>query len=100
MWFEAVLGLCLGCELYRLMVRHGWRTEDDAFEICPNGACDVRVDRGVALATPATIPGDDPGRRPRATTPGDDPGHAHCRLSHENTSLSRHRVLGDRFCVD
>jgi hypothetical protein len=43
MWLEAVLGLCLGCELYRFMVRHGWRGKDDAFEICPNGACDVRA---------------------------------------------------------
>ena len=41
MWLEAVLGLCLGCELYRLMVRRGWRATDDSFEICPNGACDL-----------------------------------------------------------
>jgi hypothetical protein len=41
MWMEAVLGLCLGCELYRLVVRRGWRSPDDAFEICPNGACDL-----------------------------------------------------------
>jgi hypothetical protein len=41
MWLEAVLGLCLGCELYRAMVRRGWRATDDAFEICPNGACDL-----------------------------------------------------------
>jgi hypothetical protein len=42
MWMEAVLGLCLGCELYGLMVRRGWRTPDDAVEICPNGACDLQ----------------------------------------------------------
>jgi hypothetical protein len=41
MWMEAVLGLCLGCEIYRLMVRRGWRTPDDAFESCPDGACDL-----------------------------------------------------------
>jgi len=41
MWLEAVLGLCLGCELYRLMVRRGWRPADDAFEICAGGACDL-----------------------------------------------------------
>lgn len=41
MWLEAVLGLCLGCELYALMVRRGWRGKDDAFEICANGACDL-----------------------------------------------------------
>ena len=41
MWLEAVLGLCLGCELYGVMVRRRWRARDDAYEICPNGACDV-----------------------------------------------------------
>jgi len=39
MWLEAVLGLCLGCELYGLMARRGWRAPDDAFEVCTNGAC-------------------------------------------------------------
>ncbi len=41
MWMEAVLGLCLGCEIYGVMVRRGWRPPDDAFEICANGACDL-----------------------------------------------------------
>ena len=41
MWLEAVLGLCLGCELYGLMVRRGWRRRDDAFEVCAGGACDL-----------------------------------------------------------
>jgi hypothetical protein len=41
MWLEAVLGLCVGCELYRVMVRRGWRAKDEAYEICPNGACDL-----------------------------------------------------------
>jgi hypothetical protein len=41
MWLEAVLGLCLGCELYGLMARRGWRAPDDAFEVCANGACDL-----------------------------------------------------------
>ena len=41
MWLEAVLGLCLGCELYRLMVRRGWRATDGGFEVCPGGACDL-----------------------------------------------------------
>ena len=43
MWMEAVLGLCLGCEIYGVMVRHGWRALDEAFEICANGACDLDV---------------------------------------------------------
>jgi hypothetical protein len=41
MWMEAVLGLCLGCEIYGVMVRRGWRAPDDEFENCANGACDV-----------------------------------------------------------
>ena len=41
MWLEAVLGLCVGCELYGILVRRGWRHEDPAFEICANGACDL-----------------------------------------------------------
>jgi hypothetical protein len=43
MWMEAVLGLCVGCEIYGLMVRRGWRAPDDAFEICVSGACDLDV---------------------------------------------------------
>ncbi len=41
MWLEAVLGLCLGCELYGLMVRRGWRATDAEYEICPGGACEI-----------------------------------------------------------
>ena len=40
MWMEAVLGLCLGCEIYRVMVRRGWRAPDDGYEICTNGVCE------------------------------------------------------------
>jgi hypothetical protein len=43
MWMESVLGLCLGCEVYGVMVRRGWRAPDDAFENCANGACSVKV---------------------------------------------------------
>jgi hypothetical protein len=39
MWLEAVLGLCLGCEVYRVMTRRGWIAKDDGFEVCSNGAC-------------------------------------------------------------
>ncbi len=41
MWLEAVLGLCIGCEIYRLSVRRGWRGQDDAIEICAGGACEI-----------------------------------------------------------
>jgi len=39
MWLEAVLGLCLGCELHRLLVRRGWIAPDEAYEVCSGGAC-------------------------------------------------------------
>ena len=39
MWMEAVLGLCLGCEIHGLMVRRGWAAKDEAFEVCAQGAC-------------------------------------------------------------
>ena len=39
MWMEAVLGLCLGCEIHGLMVRRGWVAKDEAFEVCAQGAC-------------------------------------------------------------
>lgn len=42
MWLEAVLGLCLGCEIYRHLVRLGWMKPDKDFEICTNGACTVQ----------------------------------------------------------
>lgn len=41
MWLEAVLGLCLGCEIHRLLVRRGFATKDDAFEICAHGSCTI-----------------------------------------------------------
>ena len=55
MWLEAVLGLCLGCELYSLMVRHGWRAQDAGYEICPDGVCNVEAGarRGSAGFSPA-----------------------------------------------
>lgn len=45
MWLEAVLGLCLGCEIHRLLVRRGWMTPDPDYEACTNGACTVRPPR-------------------------------------------------------
>ena len=37
----AVLGVCVGCELYGFAVRRGWWREDDAIEICASGACEI-----------------------------------------------------------
>jgi hypothetical protein len=39
MWLEAVLGLCLGCEIHRLLVGKGWAARDESFERCAGGAC-------------------------------------------------------------
>ncbi|EHR73398.1 hypothetical protein BurJ1DRAFT_4612 [Burkholderiales bacterium JOSHI_001] len=44
MWLETALGLCLGCEIYRLAVRRGWMRVDDAFEVCTHGACSLPAD--------------------------------------------------------
>lgn len=41
MWCEAVLGVCVGCELHAFLVRRGWATKDEAFEVCAGGVCDV-----------------------------------------------------------
>jgi hypothetical protein len=50
MWLEAVLGLCIGCEVYGLLVRRGWIAADDAVEVCSNGAC---APAGTLESTPA-----------------------------------------------
>lgn len=42
MWLEAVIGLCLGCEIHRRLVRLGWMQPDKDFEICANGSCTVQ----------------------------------------------------------
>lgn len=44
MWLETALGLCLGCEIYRLLVRRGWVKVNDAFEVCTHGACSLAGD--------------------------------------------------------
>lgn len=49
MWLESVLGLCLGCEFYRLLVSRGWAAADDGYEVCAGGACAVHGPRREAL---------------------------------------------------
>ena len=51
MWMEAVLGVCLGCEIHALMVRRGWTTKDAAFEVCAHGACELPRRTPVAAST-------------------------------------------------
>jgi hypothetical protein len=41
MWMESVIGLCLGCKIYALMVRRGWRGKDADIEVCAGGVCEV-----------------------------------------------------------
>lgn len=50
MWLESALGLCLGCQIYALMVRRGWRGKDAAIEVCAGGVCEL-PGRTAALAT-------------------------------------------------
>jgi hypothetical protein len=45
MWLESVLGLCLGCEIHRLMSRLGWIDRDEAYEICSHGNCTIAAPR-------------------------------------------------------
>ena len=41
MWLEAVLGLCVGCELHAALVRRGLVDKDEDYEICAGGVCDI-----------------------------------------------------------
>lgn len=41
MWAEAVLGLCLGCELHGWLVRHGLAGHRDGYDVCASGACAI-----------------------------------------------------------
>jgi hypothetical protein len=45
MWLESVLGLCLGCQIHRVMVQRGWIRKDEAFEVCAHGVCDITARR-------------------------------------------------------
>ena len=39
MWMESALGLCLGCQIYGLLVRRGWKPADPGILVCADGAC-------------------------------------------------------------
>ncbi len=41
MWAEAVLGLCLGCELHGLLMRRGLVGHRDGYDVCTSGACEL-----------------------------------------------------------
>jgi hypothetical protein len=56
MWLEAVLGMCLGCEIHGRLVRRGWATKDEAFEVCAQGACAVPGPSQPSTPQPAVQP--------------------------------------------
>jgi Domain of unknown function (DUF4395) len=41
MWLESVLGLCLGCQLHKFLVRRGWAARNPDIEVCANGVCEL-----------------------------------------------------------
>jgi hypothetical protein len=41
MWLEAVLGICLGCEIYSWLVRNKWVSRNDQYEVCSHSVCEV-----------------------------------------------------------
>jgi hypothetical protein len=46
MWMEAVLGICLGCEIHAWLLRRGWIVKDrEVVEICAHDACAVTTPR-------------------------------------------------------
>jgi uncharacterized protein DUF4395 len=57
MWMESVLGLCLGCKIYSLMVKRGWRGEDADIEMCAGGVCELPSAH--ARSQPARLGGQD-----------------------------------------
>jgi len=57
MWMETAIGLCLGCEMYGLLMRRGWAKKDPGFEVCAGGACDVPEPTSQAGGHPARIAG-------------------------------------------
>jgi hypothetical protein len=55
MWFESVLGLCLGCQLHAWLVRRGWRGDDPNFEVCAGGVCELPARPPAEPATRPTV---------------------------------------------
>lgn len=56
MWLESVLGLCVGCELYAFLVKRGWRTADEAYEVCAHGVCHLVPRNEPAVAEQSAVP--------------------------------------------
>jgi hypothetical protein len=49
MWMESALGLCLGCQIYALLLRRGWMVKDPEM-VCAGGVCQVPARRPTATA--------------------------------------------------
>lgn len=69
MWLESALGLCLGCELHRLLSRRGLFQAGARDQVCTHGACETAPNHATPL-TPTRHPPDESGRGRKATTPG------------------------------
>ena len=41
MWLESALGLCVGCELHRQLVKRGWANDDAGIERCADDRCEI-----------------------------------------------------------
>jgi hypothetical protein len=50
MWLESVLGFCVGCEIYRQLVKRGVASNDPAYEICAGGVCAIPTVSDAAAA--------------------------------------------------
>jgi Domain of unknown function (DUF4395) len=52
MWLESVLGFCVGCEIYRQLVKRGLAKDDPAYEVCAGGICEIPGAPRAATAGP------------------------------------------------
>ena len=56
MWMESAIGLCLGCQVHRVMARRGWTAGRPALELCPDGTCEphAAASAPLRLSRPST----------------------------------------------
>lgn len=52
MWLESVIGFCVGCEIYRQLVKRGVASNDPAYEICAGGVCAIPTVSDIAASSP------------------------------------------------
>ena len=56
MWMESALGVCLGCEIYGLLIRRGWAPTDPEIEVCADGACAKPAPTSMSAASRHAMP--------------------------------------------